>query len=237
MAPMELTVASYNIHKAVGLDRRRDPERILAVLRELDADVIALQEADRRFGDRQSVLPRAMLEEHHWHAVALNQRPDSIGWHGNAVLVRRGITVTNAAIVPLPTLEPRGAVRVDLVKDGRPVRVVGMHLDLSGLRRRQQVRTILHHVADCDGSSPTVLLGDFNEWSRSGGCLREFSHDRWRVLAPGHSFPSRRPVAMLDRIVASTEWDCAHCAVHHSALAARASDHLPVRARLTLPKN
>ena len=233
---MELTVASYNIHKAVGLDRRRDPERILAVLHELDADVIALQEADRRFGDRHSVLPRALIEEHHWQAVALNQRPDSIGWHGNALLVRRGIEVAEAAIVPLPTLEPRGAVRVDLVKDGRRVRAVGMHLDLSGLRRRQQVRTILAHLAQCDGPVPSVLMGDFNEWSRAAGCLHEFHHDHWRVLAPGRSFPSRRPVAMLDRIVASAEWECGACGVHHSALAARASDHLPVVAHLTLPK-
>jgi len=234
---MELTVASYNIHKAVGLDRRRDPERIMAVLREIDADVIALQEADRRFGDRVSVLPRQVLEDHgHWQAVALGQRPDSIGWHGNAVLVRRGIEVVDADIVPLPTLEPRGAVRVDLVKHGEPVRVVGMHLDLSGLRRRQQVRTVLAHVEICGEACPTVLMGDFNEWSRTGGCLHEFHHDDWRVLAPGRSFPSRRPVAMLDRIVASADWDCGHCAVHHSALAARASDHLPVHARLTLLK-
>jgi endonuclease/exonuclease/phosphatase family metal-dependent hydrolase len=233
---MDLTVASYNIHKAVGLDRRRDPERILAVLRELDADVVALQEADRRFGDRQSVLPRQMLEEHHWQAVALNQRPDSIGWHGNALLVRRGIEVIAGAIVPLPTLEPRGAVRVDLERDGTRARIIGMHLDLSGLRRRQQVRTVLGHVAECDGQLPTVLMGDFNEWSRTGGCLGEFHHDTWRVLSPGRSFPSRRPVAMLDRIVASPEWDCGTCGVHHSALAARASDHLPVFARLTLPK-
>jgi AhpD family alkylhydroperoxidase len=41
---------------------------------------------------------------------------------------------------------------------------------------------------------------------------------------------------MLDRIVASADWDCGHCAVHHSALAARASDHLPVHARLALLK-
>jgi len=237
---MELTVASYNIHKAVGLDRRRDPERILAVLHELGADVVAVQEVDRRFGERASVLPRALIEEHHWHAVALNQRPDSIGWHGNALLVRRGIEVAEADIVPLPTLEPRGAVRADLVKDGRRVRVVGMHLDLSGLRRRQQVRAVIGHVAACDGAGgegrvPTVLMGDFNEWSRAGGCLHEFHHDQWRVLAPGRSFPSRRPVAMLDRIVASAEWDCGHCAVHHSPLAARASDHLPVIARLSLP--
>ena len=75
---MNLTFASYNIHKAVGLDRRRDPERILAVLREIDADVIALQEADRRFGDRASVLPRQMIDDHTpWRAVPLQSRPDS----------------------------------------------------------------------------------------------------------------------------------------------------------------
>ena len=61
---MELTFASYNIHKGVGLDRRRDPERILAVLREIDADVIALQEADRRLGRRETVIPRQMLQDY-----------------------------------------------------------------------------------------------------------------------------------------------------------------------------
>ena len=111
---MELTVASYNIHKAVGLDRRRDPERILSVLHEINADVVALQEADRRFGRRETVLPRDMLDDlSHYHAVPLNHRPDSIGWHGNALLVKRGISVMDAGVVPLPTLEPRGAVRAD----------------------------------------------------------------------------------------------------------------------------
>lgn len=234
---MELKFASYNIHKAVGLDRRRDPDRILSVLREIDADVIALQEADRRFGDRQSVLPLATIDDHTpWRAVPLNQRPDSIGWHGNALLVRRGIAVQAASVVPLPTLEPRGAVRADLEVAGHRVRVVGMHLDLSGLRRRQQVRAVLHHLAGCDRDSPAVLMGDFNEWSRHGGALREFHHHQWHVPAPGRSFPSRRPVAMLDRIVASAECTVSLCGVHHSALAATASDHLPVFARIILPK-
>lgn len=241
---MTLTVATYNIHKGVGLDRRRDPERILAVLREMDADVIALQEADRRFGDRASVLPRQAIDEHSpWRAVQLRMRPDSMGWHGNALLVRREIEVIDAAPVPLPTLEPRGAIRADLrLAGGQVVRVVGMHLDLSGLRRRQQVRTVISHLGDCAGAdgggdAPAVLMGDFNEWSRHAGCLHEFHHGAWQVLAPGRSFPSRRPVAMLDRIVASADWDCHSCGVHHSPLAARASDHLPVFARLTLPKN
>ncbi len=238
---MQLTFASYNIHKAVGLDRRRDPERIVAVLREIDADVIALQEADRRIGNRESVIPRQLLEDYSpWRAVPLNHRPDSLGWHGNALLVRRGIVVADAAIVPLPTLEPRGAIRADLLVAGQRIRVVGMHLDLSGLRRRQQVRAVLAHLARCAVPCPAVVMGDCNEWgvrhASGGGALGEF-HAPWRLLDSGRSFPSRRPVARLDRIVVSPEWHVVQTGVHHSALAARGSDHLPVIARLELPKN
>lgn len=238
---MHLTFASYNIRKAIGTDRRRDPDRILSILHEIDADVVALQEADRRFGRRESVLPLQSIDDHTpYRAVPLSHypgvigRPGSIGWHGNALLVRRGIEVVDAAAVPLPVLEPRGAVRVDLMAGRQQLRVVGMHLDLSGLRRRHQVRSILGHVARCDRSCPTVLMGDFNEWALHGGCFREFGHG-WRVLSPGRSFPSRRPVAQLDRIVASDDWEVIEAAVHHSALAVRGSDHLPVFARLRLP--
>jgi endonuclease/exonuclease/phosphatase family metal-dependent hydrolase len=233
---VQLTFASYNIHKAVGPDRRRDPDRILAILNEVGADVVALQEADRRFGRRESVLPLAAIDMHtHYRPVPLAVGPDSIGWHGNALLVRRDIEVVEAAAVPLPTLEPRGAIRADLVADGARVRVVGMHLDLSGLRRRQQVRSILAHVAAC-GECPTVLMGDFNEWARHGGCFLELARG-WQLLAPGRSFPARRPVAQLDRIVISEGCRALACGVHHSALATRGSDHLPVWARLELRKN
>ena len=233
---MLLTFASYNIHKAVGSDRRRDPDRILAVLNEIGADVVALQEVDRRTGRRASVLPLAAIDEHTpYRAVPLNQRPDSLGWHGNALLVRRSFRLVEAGIVPLPTLEPRGAIRADLLAHGRRVRVVGMHLDLSGLRRRHQIRTILSHAAACGPAVPTVLMGDCNEWALRGGALREF-HAPWRVLGCGRSFPAARPVAALDRIVVSPHWDPREAGVHHSPLAARGSDHLPVWARLELPK-
>jgi endonuclease/exonuclease/phosphatase family metal-dependent hydrolase len=239
---VELTFASYNIHKGVGLDRRRDPDRIINVLREIDADVIALQEADRRFGERSTVLPRASLADHTpWCPVAINQRPDSLGWHGNALLVRRGLKVVASGIVPLPTLEPRGAVWAEIeAGDGHRVRVVGMHLDLSGLRRRHQLRAVLAQVDEQvgEGEDPcgAVLMGDFNEWARHGGSLREFPAPQWQVLRPGPSFPSRRPVAMLDRIVVSGGLPVRSCTVHHSALARVASDHLPVFARVALHK-
>ncbi|MDG2003917.1 MAG: endonuclease/exonuclease/phosphatase family protein [Novosphingobium sp.] len=232
---MKLTFASYNIHRAIGLDRRRDPERILSILHEIQADIVAIQEVDRRFGRRVSVLPPAAILKHTpYRPVPLSIRPDSIGWHGNALLVRRGIEILDASIVPLPAIEPRGAIRADLGVDGHRLRVVGMHLDLSGLRRRQQLRRVLSHVADCERGCPAVLMGDFNEWARRGGSLREFGND-WQVLAPGRSFPTRRPVAALDRIVASCDWRIIEAGVHHSALASRGSDHLPVKATLQLP--
>lgn len=230
---MELKLASYNIHKAVGTDGRRDADRILTVLREVNADVVALQEVDRRFGRRASVLPRALVVEQGYDIVHLTMRPDSMGWHGNAILVRRGITVLEAAAVHLPTLEPRGAVRADIECEGARLRIVGMHLDLSGLRRRDQLRAVTADLARCEGECPAVLMGDFNEWSPRGGSLREFA-DGWQVVTPGKSFPSRQPLAPLDRIVLSREWECTGNGVHHSALAASASDHLPVWATVKL---
>jgi endonuclease/exonuclease/phosphatase family metal-dependent hydrolase len=232
---VRLRLASYNIHKAVGLDRRRDPDRILAVLREIDADVVALQEVDRRYGRRESVLPLAAIDEHtSYRPVHLPMRPDSLGWHGNALLCRRGIRLVEASVVPLPTLEPRGAVRADLAIGDRRIRVVGMHLDLSGLRRRHQIRGVLAHLAGCRPDVPTAIMGDTNEWARIGGSFREFD-GAWRVLSPGRSFPARRPMAQLDRIVISSDWRTVDTKVHHSALSSRASDHLPVFATLDLP--
>lgn len=237
VARVQIKVASYNIHKAVGLDRRRDPDRILTILREIDADVVALQECDRRYGRRMAVLPLDAIHGHTDYApVPLSMKPDSLGWHGNALLVRKGIQLVEAVPVPLPVLEPRGAVRADLLVDGRRIRVVGMHLDLSGLRRRHQIESVLAHCAACEGDVSTVLMGDFNEWAPRGGCFRAFDGP-WQVLAPGRSFPSRRPMALLDRIVISPQWMVAGTGVHHSPLAAIGSDHLPVFAVLSLPKN
>lgn len=233
---MQLTFASYNIHKAVGTDGKRDPDRIVAVLRELDADVIALQECDRRFGARDSVLDRAALDETPWRALPVARRATSLGWHGNALLVRRTYDPIESHPVALPMLEPRGAVRGDFAVDGTRLRAVGMHLDLSGLRRRDQIRAVLKHLDGCGQGAPAVLMGDFNQWGVGTGAMREFIAG-WQSLAPGRSFPSRQPVAHLDRIVASSEWKVIAMGVHHSALAARASDHLPVWAKLELPNS
>ncbi len=227
-----IKVASYNIHKGIGLDRRRNPERVIEVLREIDADVIALQEADRRFGTRSAVLPLHLLEEHgDWVPVAFGMRALSMGWHGNVILVRKSAQVLGCGPIHLPALEPRGAVMADVRTAGGTIRVVGMHLDLSGLWRRRQAAAILAHVDGCGDRHPTVLMGDLNEWSVGSGCLRDFARDH--AFAPtGASFHSRRAVARLDRIMVSRELKVIDCGVHVSAAARKASDHLPIWAVL-----
>lgn len=221
-----IRVASYNMRKGIGTDRRRNPERIIEVLREIDADVVALQEADRRFGERLSALPEHLLEEHSpYRTVALPHRTGGIGWHGNALLVRRDADVTHCDALHIPALEPRGAVVAEVVQSGTTLRVVGMHLDLSGLWRRRQSRAILSHCGQRP-QMPTVLMGDLNEWTPHGGCLRDFAH-HFSFAPCGRSFHARRPVAALDRIMFAG-LALVDCGVHMSASARKASDHLPI---------
>lgn len=232
--PGSVKVASYNIHKGVGTDRKRDPARILKVLAEVDADIVCLQEADLRFGTRASVLPRFLIESHtDYIPVPLDVQADSMGWHGNAILVRQGITVENHDIIHIPCLEPRGVVTATLGIGDTQLSVFGMHLDLSGLWRARQARTIAALAESARVRGPTVLMGDLNEWRAGAGCFREFAR-HFALLDPGPSFPSRRPLGRLDRIMHCGALALADCGVHRSALAATASDHLPVWASFVL---
>ena len=223
-----LKVASYNMRKGIGADRRRSPERILDVLREIDADVIALQEADRRFGTRAQVIPPHLLDEQSgWKPVGVGLRAASMGWHGNALLVRKDHAVAGCGAIHLPSLEPRGAVTADVATGIGTLRVVGMHLDLSGLWRRRQAAAILAHVEAGRCPLPTVMMGDLNEWRRVGGALTDFAR-HFAFAATGPSFHAQRPIGRLDRIMVSPGLRIVDCGVHCSAAARVASDHLPI---------
>jgi endonuclease/exonuclease/phosphatase family metal-dependent hydrolase len=247
-----ITVVSYNMHKAVGLDGRRDPHRVLRVLQEIDADIVALQEADKRLGGRGSTVPHELIDSHgvyqpvhlgvshkrvfdkaRKHAdrlLKVNTR--NIGWHGNAILVKRHIGVLDCAALDIPTLEPRGAVIAELLVEDKPLRVVGMHLDLSGLWRRRQMRAILHAIAARPHKMPTVLMGDTNEWRTAAGCLNDLGPE-FHIALTGPSFHARHPVAQLDRIIVHKDLNIEAAGVHMSAVARRASDHLPIWARIS----
>ena len=251
-----ITVASYNMRKAMGTDRRRNPQRVLDVLHEVDADVVALQEADRRVGGRASAVPHELFDGHSgYKPVPLGVRnrrlfdrlprvgarvdqllkvnTRNIGWHGNALLIKPHIEVMDVAALELPTLEPRGAVMAELLIDDQPFRVVGLHLDLSGLWRRRQLRAIIQAVEQRPQFMPTVMMGDTNEWRSAAGCLNDLD-GQFRIAPTGPSFHSRRPIARLDRIIVDRAIRIEAAGVHHSESARMASDHLPVWARLTL---
>jgi endonuclease/exonuclease/phosphatase family metal-dependent hydrolase len=226
-----LVAASYNIRKAVGGDRRRDPARVMGVIAEMAADVAVLQEVDRRFGVRSSTLPQALLADHGLRPVPFDTRPESLGWHGNAILVSDRVEILRHRVLSLPSLEPRGAVMADLSLGGSLLRVVGMHLDLSGLMRRRQVETILDALAAAPGSPPTLLMGDMNEWRPTA--LQRLAPDLHPVPL-GPSFPARLPMGRLDRVFISSHLRVEGQGVHVSPQARLASDHLPVWVRLGL---
>ena len=155
----------------------------------------------------------------------------NIGWHGNALLVKSHVGVIDVEAIELPTLEPRGAILAELLIGDRPVRVVGMHLDLSGLWRRRQMRAILAAIDNRLQKMPTVLMGDTNEWRDEAGCLKDLNGS-YRVAPTGPSCHSRKPVAALDRIIVGNDLGIEAAGVHASTASRKASDHLPIWARL-----
>ena len=228
---LSLRIATYNIRKALGNDRRRDPERTLRVIAALDADIILLQEADMRLGLRPSALPAAMFEGQPFRAISFDDDRDSLGRHGNAILIRDGIDVLHTAHADLPGLEPRGAVMADLAVQGRVIRVVGTHLGLIRASRRRQL-SALRHFAEHAQISARLIAGDFNEWSNVAhlaGLGAEY-----KVLPSPPTFHARHPIGALDRIAVTSDFTLHSIAATLTPESRRASDHLPLVANLIL---
>ncbi|GAB1362138.1 endonuclease/exonuclease/phosphatase family protein [Rhodobacter sp.] len=221
-----LRIASYNIRKAVGTDRRRDPARILRVIAETGAEVVLLQEADLRLPPRRPVLDSAAIRAATGlEPVGLDHGRISLGWHGNAVLAAPGIEVTGVRLHDLPGLEPRGCISVEMMRNGKAFRVVGVHLGLLRSSRRLQLTAVLGFLQDGD-AMPTLIAGDFNERSLAVGLGRLAR--QFRILSGGPSYHSRWPVFALDRMAVTAEFRPLRMKVHRSAEADRASDHLPL---------
>lgn len=235
MAWMNIRLASYNLHKCKGTDRRRDPGRVVDVLNALDADVVALQEVDHRLGARRQALPRAMVERDTDHdALDLALSPVSLGWHGQTLLVRNSLRVLDLARIDLPGLEPRGAVMAEIeTATGQALRVIGVHLGLMRRYRLMQMHA-LRKVLAGRPEMPTAILGDFNEWSAGRGM--EPLSDAFTIHAPGRSFHASRPVAALDRVALDRRIELRDAGVSETPLARLASDHLPIWADVALDR-
>ncbi|TFL16073.1 endonuclease/exonuclease/phosphatase family protein [Jannaschia formosa] len=222
-----IRIVSWNIRKAVGLDWRRDPERILRVLDETGAQIAILQEADKRVRPRHPAIPAAALRDAGWHAVPTDALTPSIGHHGNAVLLRPGWRIGASERIDLPGLEPRGALAVSLTGVA-PIGIVGAHL---GLRRRDRVLQLAALRTHLDDLGPaTLLAGDLNEWRRTPLPLPP----GWTWHVPPPTFHASRPSLSLDRIATGPALRLTELEVHRSPAARRASDHLPVTATVAV---
>jgi endonuclease/exonuclease/phosphatase family metal-dependent hydrolase len=229
---MRLVVATYNVHAFVGTDRRFDPERVCAVLREIGADVVGLQEVQDA-GGGPHVLDR--LAEACGARVMRGPTFDRAhGAYGNAILARLPFGAVERIDLSLPGREPRGAIdaAVETGEEWEPVRVLATHLGVGARERRRQVRTLLAHLR-LGPRGVRILLGDMNEWVRGVGTLAALHRALGRTPGP-RTFPSALPVFSLDRIWIHPRTRMRRIWVHRSRLARTASDHLPLVAEIAL---
>ena len=239
---LRFRVATYNIHKCQGLDRRVSPERIVSVLREIDADVVALQEvlAIRGRGnehDQAHFIAEALGMQ---HQLGENRRLHG-GAYGNLVLTRWPMQAAVNHDISIYGREQRGCLRVDIqLANDQLLHVYNVHLGTSFTERRQQARRLLDtailHSDDHDG--PRIMLGDFNEWTRgmASRLLAEHfqSADMRLALGRKRTYPGVLPFLHLDHIYYDNALELETARLHRSRLALVASDHLPIVAEFHL---
>jgi endonuclease/exonuclease/phosphatase family metal-dependent hydrolase len=227
-----MRVATYNIHSAVGIDRRFRPQRIGEVIGELDADVVALQEV---LSPVQGFDVHAHLREATgFHLVTMATMQLAGGTFGNAVLSRWPIVELAEHGLSVGKREPRGAIDATIGRDAREVRVLATHLGLRAAERSAQLARLIDLVRAVP-DVPTVLTGDFNATRGHAREIRAHAkhlgkHD------PLATYPSIAPVLPLDRIFALHGAEIVDIAVHRSRKARIASDHLPLVATIELPE-
>ena len=228
-----LAVASYNVHRWTGMNGRKapDPGRAGFVISQLGADVIALQEVLRP-GRGEDPLER-IADELGLHLAFAGTRAHRQGELGNAILSRWPMTSVATLDLSLTRIEKRAAVAVEVDAGGTRFTVVATHLALVDRTRHRQVKLLLEHPHLRSG--PVILLGDMNAWRRCPAtraldrALHEHDNPSWPA-----TFPATRPMLALDRVYARGA-KVTGLEAHDTFEARRASDHLPVLARVSLP--
>lgn len=237
-----IRIATYNVHKCRGLDRRTSPARIADVIEQLDADIVALQEVlDVRDGGPEWDQVRCLatkLREYHWRFGENRQLRG--GAYGNATFSRLPVSFSQNYDLTWRHRERRGCLRTDFDCHGIVLHVFNVHLGTSFMERRHQGRRLLspHVIHGEDLAGRKIVVGDFNEWTKgltsrlmSEGFrtaeARTFRRDR-------RSYPGVFPIFRLDHVYYDRNISLAGIHLHRNAKALVASDHLPVVADFAL---
>jgi endonuclease/exonuclease/phosphatase family metal-dependent hydrolase len=237
--PLDLRIATYNIHRCRGMDRRTMPSRVADVLREIDADVIALQEVIGAgpAGAGQAEEIGAALGMGWVMATVRHLRKHLFG---NVILSRFPILHHSQYDLSWRTCEARACQRADLdLGAGRSLHVYNVHLGTAVLERRYQAPRLASFVHDRRIEGPKIILGDFNEWMR-GLATKTLSALFESVDIHGHlqrrrTYPGIFPVLHLDHIYYEGAIEVRRVELPRTRKALMASDHLPLVANLRLP--
>jgi endonuclease/exonuclease/phosphatase family metal-dependent hydrolase len=230
-----MRIATYNIHRGRGMDGRLRPERVVAVLREIDPDVVAMQEVVSLEGGRPELdQARYISEQLGFHYAMGENRRLKGGAYGNVVISRFPLRTVRNYDITVTGCERRGCLRTDVhLPNEEILHVFNVHLGLAYLERRHQGRQLVDSVLiDPILKGPRIMLGDFNEWTRGltsrllGGKLKAVnlrSHLRW-----ARTYPGMMPLLALDHIYFDPSLELKNISVHRTRTSLMASDHLPL---------
>ena len=240
---LRIRVASYNIHKCRGFDRRTDPERIAKIIAEVDADVVALQEIlDVRDGRPEFDQARRITAAlgTYRHCFGWN-RPLYGGQYGNMTLSRLPVRVCRNYDLTWRHRERRGCLRTDLLLPGNTLlHLFNVHLGTSFVERRHQARMLLSDdvLSTKQWEGPRIVVGDFNEWTR--GLASRLMGKVFEAAKPttflrqGRTYPGVFPILHLDHFYYEKHLLLRSFRVHRTRRSLAASDHLPLVAEFEL---
>ena len=235
-----IRVATYNIHKCRGLDWRVRPGRIVEVLREINADIVALQEVVNASGVNEEVQAQFIGAELGYHWCFGENRQLNGAPYGNLLLSRFQIRASCNHDISTGGRERRGCLRVDIAVGETTLHVFNVHLGTSFFERRKQGRMLVGKdiLFREDLQGPRLILGDFNEWTRGltsrllAAGLRSTT-DRG-ALRRSRTYPGVFPFLHLDKMYFDRTLELERLMLHRSRTATVASDHLPLVADLLM---
>lgn len=225
-----LRIATYNIHACIGRDKQFDPQRVVDVIRNIDADVIALQEVEHHMVDDLDLL-QFIAKEAGYQAYAGPTMKRGQRNYGNAVLSRLPVTNKLTRDLSVDGREPRGLIELQLEIHGQTVLILATHLGLRPAERRLQTEQIIA-LLSLQQADTTILLGDLNEWFLWGRPLRWLSR-HFEKTPHVATFPVFWPFLALDRIWVNPVSQLLSLTSHQVSPARQASDHLPLVAEIS----
>jgi endonuclease/exonuclease/phosphatase family metal-dependent hydrolase len=234
-------IATYNIHKARGLDSRTRVERIARVLEKVNADIVALQEVVNHEGPSIEDHQASYLADRLGYRFAIGEtRKHRGGVYGNVTLSRWAFERIRQIDLTVSGREERGVLRTDIKIWHHLVHVFNVHLGTAHHERKKQAVRLMDQdlLKALDISGPRIMLGDFNDWNH-GLVTRTLSaefhfSDIAAYLPRTRSYPGILPLLHLDHIYCDHHLRIAGAHFHRDRLALIASDHLPLVADLKI---